>query len=173
MNAKGRRIVTAVRRRNLNLSTDRSNDDLLSGLVAGPIFWFGDWPTGDVPRSGSLVYTIWDRDGSFVYVGMSGRTISQAGTGPWGRLNSHASGRRSGDQFCIYVHDRLVIPSLHNRFADVGSGVLSLDRETRSYIRAHLGFRWVAVDGPATAFDLEKTIRRGALPAGKPRLNPI
>lgn len=23
--------------------------------------------------------------------------------GPWGRLNSHASGRRSGDQLCVYV----------------------------------------------------------------------
>jgi hypothetical protein len=130
----------------------QSLDDALSLLAAGPIFWFGDWPTGAVPRSGSLVYTVWDRDGTFVYVGMSGRTAAQSGTGPWGRLNSHASGRRSGDQFCIYVHDRLVIPSLHNRLADIGTGDLSLDRETRTYIRERLGFRWVAVDGPGAAF---------------------
>ena len=104
---------------------------------------------------------------------MSGRTATQSGTGPWGRLNSHASGRRGGDQFCIYVHDRLVIPSLHNRFADIGTGDLSLDRETRAYIRERLGFRWVAVDAPSAAFELEKAIRRGALEAGKPLLNPI
>jgi len=28
------------------------------------------------------------------------------------RLRSHASGRRSGDQFCIYVADRFVLPTL-------------------------------------------------------------
>lgn len=147
--------------------------DALSRLATGPIFWFADWPTGDVPRSGSLVYTVWDRSGTLIYVGMSGRSANQSGTGPWGRLNSHASGRRSGDQFCIYVHDRLVIPSLHNRLADVGSGELSLDRETRAYIRERLGFRWVAADGPGAAFELEKAIRQGALVADRPMLNPL
>jgi hypothetical protein len=28
------------------------------------------------------------------------------------RLNRHASGRRSGDQFCVYVFDRLLLPTL-------------------------------------------------------------
>jgi len=89
---------------------------------------------------------------------MSGRTASQSGTGPWGRLNSHASGRRSGDQFCIYAHDRLVIPSLHSRFADIGSGDLSLDRETRAISRERPGFRWAAVHRPAVAFELENSL---------------
>lgn len=142
-------------------------------LATGRLFWFADWPAGDVPRSGSIVYTVWDRDGTFIYVGMSGRSASQSGTGPWGRLNSHASGRRSGDQFCIYVHDRLVIPSLHNRFADIGSGALSLDGETRAYIHRRLGFRWAAVDHPVAAFEIERAIQGGALAAGKPLLNPI
>jgi hypothetical protein len=116
---------------------------------------------------------VWDRDGSFVYAGMSGRTTAQAGTGPWGRLNGHASGRRSGDQFCVYVCDRLVIPSLHNRLEDLRSGALSLDQETRAYIRERLGFRWIAVAGPAEAFSMERTIQRGHLPAGRPFLNPL
>jgi hypothetical protein len=35
------------------------------------------------------------------------------GRGPTpNRLASHASGRRSGDQFCVYVADRLVMPEL-------------------------------------------------------------
>jgi hypothetical protein len=104
---------------------------------------------------------------------MSGRTARQSGTGPWGRLNSHASGRRSGDQFCIYVHDRLIIPTLHNRLAEIGSGEVSLDSETRAYIRERLGFRWVRVDAPEAAFALEKAVRRGALGVGRPLLNPI
>ena len=80
----------------------------LNDLTSGPIHWFSDWPTGNVPRSGAVVYTIWNREGSFIYVGMSGRSFT-GGTegsgkaGPWGRLNSHASGRRSGDQLCVHV----------------------------------------------------------------------
>ncbi len=58
-----------------------------------------------------------------MYVGMAGRSLTQesitdkrqdplARAGLWGRLNSHASGRRSGDQFYVYVADRLVLPRL-------------------------------------------------------------
>ena len=109
---------------------------LLEALESGPIHWFSDWPTGDVPRSGAAVYTIWHREGSFIYVGMSGRSFTggtegSGKSGPWGRLNSHASGRRSGDQFCIYVADRLVLPTLHNRFAEITDGSLSLDTAIR------------------------------------------
>jgi hypothetical protein len=147
--------------------------DVIEALGAGPIYWFSDWPTGNVPRTGSLVYTVWDRDGAFVYAGMSGRSASQSGTGPWGRLNSHASGRRSGDQFCIYVCDRLVIPLLHNRLDELRLGALSLDQETRAYIRERLGFRRIAVAGPAEAFTIERSIQRGLLPTGKPFLNPL
>ena len=86
----------------------------IEALTTGPIHWFEQWPTGEVPRSGAAVYTVWDRGGQFIYVGMSGRGyqgVSRPGSdGPWGRLSSHASGRRSGDQFCVYVSDRLVLP---------------------------------------------------------------
>src|SRR3954447_1673350 len=109
-------------------------------LFSGPIHWFSDWPTGDVPRHGAVVYTIWDREGRFVYVGMSGRGHKEGDPltgkgGPWGRLNSHASGWRSGDQFCIYVHDWLVLPGLHNRLHEVAARTLKLDHATRDYIR--------------------------------------
>lgn len=115
-------------------------------LFDGPILWFADWPHHAVPRTGSLVYTVWRRDGAFLYVGMAGRSLtrSPASKGPYGRLESHASGMRSGDQFCIYVCDRLVLPRLGNRLADIAEGAVSLDRETRSYIRDELGFRWLA-----------------------------
>ena len=115
-------------------------------LINGAIHWFSDWSTTDVPRSGAVVYTIWNRQGSFIYVGMSGRSFTGGAegngkAGPWGRLNSHASGRRSGDQFCVYVADRLVLPTLHNRIPEIADGTLSLDVATRDYIRTNLEHR--------------------------------
>src|SRR3954451_17903342 len=105
--------------------------DPLSRLSSGSLFWFADWPCGEVPRSGALVYTIWDRSGRFIYVGMAGRglvddpaagTTLRTGFGPWGRLTSHASGRRSGDQFCVYVCDRLVLPTVVDRVPEIAAG---------------------------------------------------
>jgi hypothetical protein len=56
---------------------------------------------------------VWRGD-EFVYVGISYRdptaTTNKGAKGLYGRLASHASGRRSGDQFCIYVCDRFVLP---------------------------------------------------------------
>jgi hypothetical protein len=154
---------------------ERSNS---KRLTSGPIHWFSDWPIGDVPRSGAVVYTIWDRDGSFNYVGMSGRSFtggaeSNGKAGPWGRLNSHASGRRSGDQFCVYVADRLVLPTLHNRISEIADGSLSLDVATRDYIRTNLGFRWIMMESGKAAFELERRLQRGEAECGKPLLNPI
>jgi hypothetical protein len=147
------------------------------GLTNGPIHWFSDWSTADVPRSGAVVYTIWNREGSFIYVGMSGRSFT-GGTegngkaGPLGRLSSHANGRRSGNQFCIYVCDRLVLPTLHNRISEIADGTLSLDQATRNYIRANLGFRWIATESGAEARQLERWLQQGRTECGTPLLNP-
>jgi len=91
---------------------------LANDLSRGPVYLFADWPNVAVSTFGAGVYTIWHSDGRFVYVGMSGRGIttetSRRNTpqGIYTRLQSHASGRRSGDQFCVYVADRLVLPAL-------------------------------------------------------------
>ena len=78
------------------------DDDELQALETGRIHWFSDWPTGDVPRSGAIVYTVWDRKERFIYVGYSGRKgASPTGKGPFGRLSNHANGYRSGDKFCM------------------------------------------------------------------------
>jgi hypothetical protein len=82
-----------------------------------PRFPFADWPNPDVPAVAAGVYAIW-KDKELIYCGMSGREIDSKGkTAPkkYGlvtRLNSHASGRLSGDQCCVYVANRFVIPSL-------------------------------------------------------------
>jgi hypothetical protein len=168
--------VSVAGKANQPAEADRGNP--AAALTSGLIHWFCHWPTGDVPKSGAVVYTIWDQQERFIYVGMSGRGFTDGAqvsgkAGPWGRLNSHASGRRSGDQFCVYVADRLVLPTLHNRIVEIADGSLSLDRATREYIRSNLGFRWVAMESGRAALDLERRLQRGEAQCGKPLLNPL
>jgi hypothetical protein len=49
---------------------------LATELAHGAAYSFSDWPNSAVPTFGAGVYTIWHRDGRFIYVGMSGRGIT-------------------------------------------------------------------------------------------------
>lgn len=162
-----------------------SDDGLpeLAALESSPSQPFADWPTNNVPAVSAGVYTIWDRD-VFIYVGMAGRGLTAddidspdepiKAKGLRTRLESHASGRRSGDQFCVYVCDRFVIPKLTaDEQQQVGSGVLLLDKLTRQYIHDRLAYRYIQTVDGKTAFAVERAVQRGALPSGKPFLNPI
>jgi hypothetical protein len=88
----------------MSLSNQLAND-----LSQGPAYLFADWRNIAVSTFGAGVYTIWHSDGRFIYVGMSGRGMTtdtirrNKPQGIYTRLQSHASGRRSGDQFCVYV----------------------------------------------------------------------
>jgi hypothetical protein len=129
-------------------------------LTEGELFAFADWPNADIPRVASGVYAVWNRSGDYLYVGMAGRSLTaeaiierrtnpSARAGLWDRLNSHASGRRSGDQFCIYVADRLVLPTLRpDTIASIAQGAESFDRLVKQFIREswHTG-----TSKPATA----------------------
>src|SRR5690348_11758935 len=124
----------------------------LTDLVNGPLYRFADWPNALVPRFAAGVYTVWQSDGRFVYVGMSVRSITQATEAPkrayglYTRLHSHAGGRRSGDQFCVYVADRLVLPTLStDDIENVASGRHQLDAIVRRHIHEHLGYRFLVV----------------------------
>jgi hypothetical protein len=94
------------------------NETSFSDLATGTVYRFSEWPNSAVPTFGAGVYTIWHDDGRFVYVGMSGRGMTadtvrrKKPQGIYTRLRSHASGRRSGDQFCVYVADRFVLRTL-------------------------------------------------------------
>jgi hypothetical protein len=91
-------------------------------LAAGPVSRFSEWPNPSIPLVAAGVYTIWDGP-QFIYAGVAGRSLTgetilrrrqdDKETGLRQRLASHASGRRSGDQFCVYVADRDV-----RRFVD-------------------------------------------------------
>jgi hypothetical protein len=111
---------------------------LIADLAHGTAYSFSEWPNPAVPVFGAGVYTIWHHDGRFIYVGMSGRGITletarrNTPQGIYTRLQSHAGGRRSGDQFCVYVADRLVLPALTQE--DIAAIVQVVTRWTHSSV---------------------------------------
>ena len=153
-------------------------------LEAGSLHRFQDWPNDQVPKRAAGVYTVWDGD-RLLYVGMSGRAMAAedlevspngrvVAKGLWTRLNAHASGRRSGDQFCVYVCDRFVVPALTpSQQHQLAAGGLSLDDLTRAFIRDRLAYRFVVTADGTEAARLEAEVRRGALLVGRPYLNPL
>lgn len=160
-----------------------SPENLLRSLEAGPRHRFSQWPSQEVPKVASGVYTIWDAD-RFIYVGMAGRGLAAAdinapdepvkAKGLQIRLNSHATGRRSGDQFCVHVCDRFIVPYLSGQQqSQLANGRLSLDALTRTLIHERYEYRFVTTPSGTEALALERDVQRGALAAGKPFLNPL
>jgi hypothetical protein len=152
---------------------------LVTELARGSAYSFSNWPNASVPIFGAGVYTIWHNDGRFIYVGMSGRGIttetSRRNTpqGIYTRLQSHASGRRSGDQFCVYVADRLVLPTLSQEdITAIASGRHQMDAFVRRYIHENLCYRFVMLPDGAAAYAVETAIKRGEWEHGLPFLNP-
>jgi hypothetical protein len=150
-----------------------ADGDLLVALGAGPLYRFAEHATlgAVIPSAGAGVYTIWDDDGALVYVGVAGR--NPAGRGLASRLRSHARGRRSGDQFCVYVADHYVMPALtREQIEQIRDSQLSLDALVRERIRAAFAFRFAVVSDYRAALKIETAVKAGALAAGAPRLNP-
>jgi hypothetical protein len=152
---------------------------LVENLSNGTAYSFRDWPNSAVATFGAGVYTIWHKDGRFIYVGMSGRGMTadtlrrNIPQGIYTRLQSHASGRRSGDQFCVYVADRFVLPALSpDDIEAIASGRHQMDAFVRRYIRENLNYRFVMVPDGAAAYATEKAIKRGEWECGRPLLNP-
>src|SRR3954467_10070957 len=146
---------------------------LIDALERGPLHRFADYATlaEVIPGSGAGVYTIWDDSGNLVYVGIAGR--NPAGTGLASRLRSHASGRRSGDQFCVYVADHYVLPELTRaQIEAIRDSTLSFDALVREKIHAAFSFRFVQTADYTAALALEADVKVGGLAAGPPRLNP-
>jgi len=139
---------------------------------------FSDWPNPDIPSVAAGVYAIWHGE-QLIYCGMSGREIERAmkeGRQRYGlvtRLESHAQGRLSGDQFCVYVANRLVIPGLlPEQLPAFESGALNLDTLVKRHIRTHFEYRYTCVSTSKAAYELEHLARAGQLFDTKPLLNP-
>lgn len=153
-------------------------DQYVTELGEGALHSFANWPNPSVPTFGAGVYTAWHNDGRFIYVGMSGRGITAETirrNTPHGiySLQSHASGRRSGDQFCVYVADRLVLPTLtREEIAAIGTGRHQMDAFVRRYIHENLSYRFAMVPDGATAFEIEAALKGGRWAHSRPLLNP-
>src|SRR5947208_338489 len=108
--------------------------EMLRELEEGPAHAFRDWPATHFEVGPSGAYTIW-HGSQFLYVGIAythrGDNKPTA-EGLFGRLKSHAGGRRSGDQFAIYICDRFVVPHLTSEEMDaLAHGARLLDARTR------------------------------------------
>jgi hypothetical protein len=151
-------------------------DSAIQELEDGPAHRFSDWPATHFEPGPSGVYTIWDAD-AFLYVGMAYAHRDEANpkaNGVFGRLRSHASGRRSGDQFAIYICDRFVVPHLsRDEVEALARGERLLDARTPQYIQDHLTYRVVITASGSDARILEARVRSDGLPrSGRPKINP-
>lgn len=151
-------------------------DPLVRELEDGPAYRFSDWRATRIEAGPSGVYTIWNGD-AFLYVGMAWRhrdEQSPSASGVFGRLASHASGRRSGNQFCIYICDRFVVPELSvDDVTALRRGQRLLDQRTRTFIHEHLTYRVVMTSSGEDARLLEAHVRRAGLArSGRPEINP-
>ena len=102
---------------------------------------FKNWPNHNIPSVAAGAYVIW-QGGELLYAGMSGREIEKAiknGKKKYGlstRLASHASGRLSGDPFCAFVSNRIIIPEIkQNQLNKFKNGLVTLDQVTKKFIR--------------------------------------
>jgi hypothetical protein len=77
--------------------------------------------------------------------------------GIYTRLKSPASSRRSGDQFCVYVADRFVLPTLSQEdITEIATGRHQMDAFVRRYIHENLSYRFVKLaDGKAAPMHLK------------------
>jgi len=136
-------------------------------------------PIGKSPQIAAGVYAIWRDTGQLIYVGMSGKGIESVTAAPtrfglYTRLNSHANGRLSGDQFCVYVANRLVVPDLTpDQLSQFANGELNLDTLVKAYVRQHFSYSYVLVNTTAEAFALERDAQRGITFGDRPLLNPL
>ena len=123
-------------------------EELWYDLNSQPVNVFADWPNRGIPKGKPGVYLIYQAV-RLIYVGMAKKNLL-------GRLTQHARGNRSGDQLCVYLGDRLVMPKLGiDQMKDLFSGELSLDHEIKKFVRSQLSYRYLLVQDDPTARALE------------------
>ena len=141
-------------------------EQLWDELDRQPVHRFADWPNRDVPKGQPGVYLIYQGN-DLKYVGMASANL-------YGRLNQHVRGKRSGDQFCVYVGDRLVMPKLSiDQMKGVFSGEYSLDDAIKEFVRSQLSNRYLLVADDPTARALVKHGLEIAKGQGAELLNSI
>ncbi len=126
---------------------------------------FAEDPRKYISNDGSIIYSVWDKEDKFIYIGVSGLQKSIEKRSPLSRMISHSSGIRSGDQFCIYIHDFYVIPKLIQK-GKYSASKGFLDKLTKKYIHENLSYRFVSFnsqDSNEVVRKLENKIKIGRL----------
>ena len=127
----------------------------------------------DIPSWGSIIYTVFLDKTEYIYVGiggLSGKSVSERN--PRSRIIQHSQGRRSGDQFCIYIQDFFVIPQLIGKDYTPKKGYL--DQLTREFIQSRLTYRYLVIqteDSNKIVRQLERELQSNKYGHGVPTLN--
>ena len=109
----------------------------------------------DIPGHGSIIYTVFLDKSEFIYVGIGGLSgKSVLDRNPQSRIRQHTQGTRSGDQFCIYIQDFYVLPTLLGQPYSPVKG--HLDRLTKEFIQTRLSYRYAVIQSD----DSDKVVRR-------------
>ena len=137
---------------------------------------FRQFSTGnvtDIPSWGSIIYTVFLDQSEYIYVGiggLAGKTVKDRN--PRSRILQHSQGRRSGDQFCIYIQDFYVIPELIGSKYTPKKGYL--DQLTKDFVQSRLSYRYLVVqteDSDQVVRRLERELQRDQHGYGVPLLN--
>mgnify|MGYP003873765951 CR=1 FL=1 len=138
-----------------------------------PLRQFTTSNVNDIPSWGSIIYTVFLDSTEFIYVGiggLSGKTAQDRN--PRSRIMQHSQGRRSGDQFCIYIQDFFVIPQLIGKDYTPKKGYL--DQLTKEFIQSRLTYRYLVIqteDSDVEVRRIERELQRDMHGHGSPRLN--
>ena len=141
--------------------------------AATPLRAFSTSNIAEVPAFGSIIYTVFLDGTDYIYVGiggLSGKSVQERN--PRSRIIQHAQGRRSGDQFCIYIQDFYVIPSIINSQYTPKKGYL--DMLTKEFIQKRLSYRYLVVqtdDSDKIVRRLERELQNDLHEFGVPKLN--
>ena len=149
----------------------------ISHLFDGPEYSFQSRPDDPIPDSCAGVYTIWEGE-RFLYVGIAGRDLTKPSKskvrGLKQRLRTHWKGGLGGDQFAVYVFERITAPQLKpSQLKAMGKGELTLIELNQDYIQNRLSFRFIETPNYARAMKIEKLLKKGEFQnRPKPFLNP-
>ena len=77
-------------------------------------------------------------------------------------MQQHANGSRSGDQFCLYVADRIILGTLNKTdIREITDGVQSIDKRVMKYVRERYAFRYFVTSNGREAKEIETDIKEG------------
>jgi len=161
--------------------TTSQKEVFTEALAEAPLHRFADWPNRTIPSVCAGVYSVYDRLERFIYVGMAGAKLNASEidrkkaqakrSGLYDRLDSHASGYRSGDRFNIYVGDLYVLRTLSTEEIEgISDGLMSFDGLIREFIRGELTYRYVITSNTVVR-GLETHIQRNGIRGERPAIN--